>query len=194
MPDLLIQELPSELSPSFDELAVKFRPIFSRIAEGAVERELKRVLPYEQVEWLREAGFGAVRIPAEHGGGGATIPQFFRLLTELGEADSNVSHLFRGHFSFLEQRINSPDDGTKEWWFPKIVDGALIGYAMAEKAETTTNTLQLVAEGDHFTLNGTKYYSTGTLYADWIVASAVEGEERVAVASSCPRTGRYPNR
>src|SRR4051794_26830687 len=89
-------------APAWEDLAARFRPIFARIAEGAVERERTRTLAHEPVSWLRDAGFGAVRIPKAYGGLGATLPQLFRLLLELGEADSNVSHLLRGHFSFLE--------------------------------------------------------------------------------------------
>ena len=42
----------------YPELADRFRPVFAKIAEGALERETERRLPYDQVSWLREAGFG----------------------------------------------------------------------------------------------------------------------------------------
>ena len=54
-------------------LAARFRPIFTRIAESSVERERNRALPHEPIRWLKEAGFGAVRVPVEHGGGGASL-------------------------------------------------------------------------------------------------------------------------
>lgn len=168
--------------PTYEELAQRFRPIFERIAEGAVEREQNRALPYEAVKWLREAGFGRVRIPQAYGGFGATIPQLFRLLVELATADSNVSHLLRGHFAFLESRINHTDEAVREFWFPKIVEGALIGYAMAELTEVTGTSATITQTDGKWFLNGKKYYSTGTIYADWIVASVVDGEERVSVA------------
>ncbi len=168
--------------PSYDELARRFRPIFARIAEDAVRREQMRQLPFEAVGWLREAGFGAMRIPRSYGGLGATLPQLFRLLIELGEADSNVSHLFRGHFAFLEGRLNAPEKSTHDFWFPKVVAGTLIGYAMAERTESTGGTATLSRDGDGWVVDGTKYYSTGTIYADWIVASVLDGEERVSVA------------
>lgn len=33
-------------SPDYEQLAARFRPIFTRIAEGALERERNRNLPY----------------------------------------------------------------------------------------------------------------------------------------------------
>ena len=174
--------LSAATAPTWDELATRFRPIFARIAEGAVAREQKRTLAYEPVAWLREAGFGAVRIPKSYGGLGATIPQLFRLLLELGEADSNVSHLFRGHFAFLEARLNIPDAASHARWFPQIAQGIILGYAMAERTEHTGGSAKLLNENGGYFVDGTKYYSTGTIYADWIIVSLLEGEERVSVA------------
>ena len=47
----------------YDALAAAFRPIFTRIAQGAAEREQQRILPDEPIRWLKEAGFGTLRIP-----------------------------------------------------------------------------------------------------------------------------------
>lgn len=175
--------------PSYEELASRFRPVFERIAKDAVRREQLRELPFEAVQWLREAGFTKVRIPQAYGGLGATIPQFFKLLTELAEADSNVSHLLRGHFAFLESRINHTDEAVRQFWFPKIVEGNVIGYAMAELTEVTGTSATITQRDGKWFLNGKKYYSTGTIYADWIVASVTDGDERVSVALPATATG-----
>lgn len=67
----------------YEQLAATFRPIFARIAQGAAAREQNRILPDEQIRWLKEAGFGTVRIPREKGGWGASLPQLIALLIEL---------------------------------------------------------------------------------------------------------------
>ncbi|STQ45951.1 Uncharacterised protein [Ewingella americana] len=61
-------------TPEYLALAERFRPVFARIAEGVVERENSRTLPLEPLRWLKEAGFGTVRIPVADGGLGATLP------------------------------------------------------------------------------------------------------------------------
>ena len=59
------EKLPLSYGTDYEQLAARFRPVFTRIAEGALERERTRALPYEQIVWLKEAGFGAVRVPRE---------------------------------------------------------------------------------------------------------------------------------
>ena len=174
---------------SYDDLAERFRPIFRKIAEGAVAREQSRTLAFEAVAWLREAGFGALRIPQAYGGLGATLPQTFRLLTELGEADSNLPQIFRAHFAFVEERLNSKDEADRRRWLTLIVEGALFGAAMAEKTEATETTVTLKKDGARWILDGYKYYSTGTIYSDWIVAVALEGTEYVSLAVPTTSSG-----
>lgn len=173
----------------YEALATPFRPIFAQIAATSVEREISRALPFEHINALREAGFGKVRIPRELGGGGATIQQFFRLLEELATADSNVAHAFRGHFAFLEERLLQRDEAAISFWFPKVLDNKLIGYAMAERTAETSNSTLLTRDGDGWHLNGTKYYSTGTIYSDWIVAAAKDGDDFCAVAVDAKAEG-----
>ena len=167
--------------PAYETLAALFRPIFARIAQSAVEREEERRLPFAEVAALRDAGFGAIRLPVAQGGLGATLPQLFRLLTELGEADSNVVQILRAHFAFVEGRLNSDDSEANERWLPYVAANKLIGAAMAERTAATETTLELRRDGDAFRLDGEKYYCTGTLYADWVQAAAKEDEERISV-------------
>lgn len=156
--------------PDYNELAAHFRPIFARIAEGAVEREQHRRLTHEPIRWLKEAGFGTLRIPRDEGGLGASLPQLFQLLTELAEADSNLPQALRAHFAFVEDRLNQPDSEARRRWFRRFVDGELVGSGWSEignlKLGEVLTKVSPTAEG--WRLAGEKYYSTGTLYADWI--------------------------
>ncbi|MBX9935163.1 MAG: monooxygenase, partial [Burkholderiaceae bacterium] len=64
----------SILGPQYEAIAEKYRPIFQRIADTALERERERKLGRDAIQWLKEARFGAVRVPVEYGGDGATLP------------------------------------------------------------------------------------------------------------------------
>lgn len=165
------QHLP-QLSTGTDyaRLAEKFRPIFARIAEGAVERERNRVLPFEPIKWLKKAGFGAVRVPVEHGGAGASLAQLVRLLIELAEADSNVPQALRGHFAFVEDRLNAHASAAQDVWFQRFVAGDLVGCAWTEIGAVKVGDVitRVSRQGGQWLVNGTKYYSTGSIFSDWI--------------------------
>lgn len=172
--------IPAEVS--YADLHQRFADVFARIADTAVAREQQRELAHDAVAWLREAGFGALRVPQALGGLGASLPQLFRLLIELGEADSNLPQIVRAHFGFVEGRLSSRDSASQDYWFAKVVDGELWGAAMAERTDTTRNSVTLSAVDSGWQLDGEKYYCTGTLYANWIAAVALDGEDFVSLA------------
>jgi len=151
-------------------LAARFQPIFARIAEGAVERERTRTLPFEPIKWLKQAGFGAVRVPVEFGGAGASLPQLFQLLIELAAADSNVTQALRGHFAFVEDRLNAQAFSPQNAWFERFVAGELVGNAWTEVGDVKIGQVitRISRQGEQWVANGTKFYSTGSLFADWI--------------------------
>ena len=161
---------PLSTGTDYEKLAERFRPIFARIAEGALERERSRSLPFELIKWLKEAGFGAVRVPVEYGGAGASLPQLFQLLIELAEADSSVPQALRGHFAFVEDRLNAHAVASQEIWFQRFVAGELVGNAWTEVGAVKIGEVgtRVSRQGDQWVVNGIKYYSTGSIFADWI--------------------------
>ncbi|MDO9357942.1 MAG: acyl-CoA dehydrogenase family protein [Polaromonas sp.] len=161
-------------APSSEELAARFRPIFQRIAEHATQREIERELAHEPVAWLQAERFGALRVPREHGGIGASVEQLYDLLIELGEADSNLPQILRAHFGFIERLLAEIDPALHGPWMRLAAEGVVFGNATTELGDGSLTTMQttLRRDGDAWCLDGDKYYSTGTLYADWVSVSA----------------------
>lgn len=164
------ETVPLSRGADYEQLAARFRPIFSRIAEGALERERTLALPHEQIVWLKEAGFGAVRVPVEYGGAGATLAQLVQLLIELAEADSSLPQALRGHFAFVEDRINAAPGALRDKWLERFVAGQVVGNAWTEVGAVKIGDVitRVSRRGDQWVVNGTKYYSTGSIFADWI--------------------------
>ncbi|UOT03424.1 acyl-CoA dehydrogenase family protein [Rhodococcus opacus] len=166
------------------ELEDRFHPIFDRIAEGALDRERDRRLPFDEVGLLRDARFGALRVPVEFGGFGASVRQLFGLLIDLAAAESNLPQALRVHWSFVEdQRLAAPAV-SRERWLRAAAEGTLVGNAITEPgvgaADRYQTTLRRRDDGT-WVLDGEKYYSTGSLYADHILVAADRDGERVSV-------------
>ncbi|MET0529258.1 MAG: monooxygenase [Microvirga sp.] len=165
---------PEPKSFTFDEVAAIFRPIFSRITEGTLDRERERRLPFEEVRWLKQQRFGALRVPVHFGGYGLDHASYLRLLIELAEADPNVAHLFRGHFAVVEEKLVEPEGNRRTIWLERLGRGEIVGNASTEPGESQLGkkSAQLVESESGWLLSGTKFYTTGSIFADWIDVSA----------------------
>ncbi len=170
-------------SPRLEEL-------FAAIGERAFERELADIAPHDAFALVRESGFGAFRLPRELGGAGASLLDFFDALIRLAAVDPNVAHALRSHFIFVDVRLGPFLRGEQRKWLEQVRAGALFGNATTELGNRNTGGLEadrfqtkLVPDGDGYRLNGTKFYSTGSLYFDWVSVVAVTSDGEVATAT-----------
>jgi len=161
----------SHLSPDLDAL-------LSAISEGASDRERERTLPFLQIDLIRKARLGVLRLAAEAGGAGSSIRELFEIVIRLGEADANVAHILRNHFSVVERLVRQPRTDQHREWQKAVADGAIIGLAATEletpKVGDVRPNTTLTPDGDDYLLNGTKYYSTGTLYSDYVLVRTAD--------------------
>ncbi|MDV7085959.1 acyl-CoA dehydrogenase family protein [Rhodococcus opacus] len=166
------------------DLEDRFHPIFDRIAEGALGRERDRRLPFDEVGLLRDARFGALRVPVEFGGYGASVRQLFGLLVDLAAAESNLPQALRVHWSIVEDQRLADPTVSRERWLRAAAEGTLVGNAITEPgvgaADRYQTTLRRRDDGT-WVLDGVKHYSTGSLYADHILVAADRDGERVSV-------------
>jgi len=161
----------------YDEIAAPFRPIFREIAAAAIERDQERRLPFEEVKWLRDAGFGGLRIPAAYGGRDLTLPELFGLLIELSAADPNITNIFRSQLGFTEDLLNAPNGAWRDEWLSRLGRGEMIGSGFSELSNVriSEHSTTILKDGNGYRLNGEKFYTTGSIYADWINLAAVDG-------------------
>jgi alkylation response protein AidB-like acyl-CoA dehydrogenase len=129
---------------------------------------------------VRRYRIGALRIPRELGGGGATVSELISAVIEMAILDPNVAHTLRSHFLFVEAHLLDFARGELEIRLQGVVDGLLVGNATTELGSRNTGgtergrfatTLRPRGDGGYI-LDGTKYYSTGTIYSDLVSVTA----------------------
>lgn len=182
--NLPVADLSFRLASPPDLSSPDWQRLFDHIGLGAAERERERILPFEAVDLLKTARFGALRLRKEDGGAGATFRELYAIAIRLAAADANVAHIFRNHFTVAEQYARTPYDAQSRRWQEQVRDGAIFGLASTETGAnpaggTRPDTL-LTPDGDGFRLDGVKYYSTGTLFADAVLVRAADAERRLA--------------
>ncbi|WP_394162098.1 acyl-CoA dehydrogenase family protein [Galactobacter valiniphilus] len=176
------QASPEELAAVRERLT----PALEILRAGVVERDAARELPREGVAALAAAGFAALRVPREFGGAGLSLTQLFAVLTEVAAADPNAAQALRGHLAFVEDRLVSAPGPERDAWFARFVAGELAGNAWTDAAvskQGLTST-RLSRKGGDWVLDGTKYYSTGSIFAQWIdvyADSPEHGEDVIAL-------------
>ncbi|MEN3317129.1 MAG: hypothetical protein V7643_530 [Mycobacterium sp.] len=159
--------------------------LLTQIGAGARARDLNDENPFDQVASLKRAGFGTLRLPEHLGGAGFTVPQLFSTILDVAHADPIVAHIFRTHFWFVEERLRSADDPSSARWLHKVADAKIFGNAFSEKGSLAVgslvfNTRLLPAPGGGYRLNGEKYYSTGTLFSDYLTVATTADRDSVA--------------
>lgn len=157
--------------------ADRLQELFALIGAGALDRERTGERPFAAIDLIRDARLGALRVPAEDGGGGASLRELFATVIALASVDVNVAHILRGHFAHVEERLRLGGEERR-----RVIDlalsGKLVGNASTELGTTTVGEFtwktRLTPHGNELRLNGTKYFTTGTLYADYTEVLASE--------------------
>jgi alkylation response protein AidB-like acyl-CoA dehydrogenase len=170
------------LGGSVDERLARLPEVVASLRRDDPAAERDRVLQYKAVELLRDTGALGLRVPTEFGGPGGTVRDVLSAVIQIGRGSSNVAQALRSHFGFSERLLsNRATADEREEWFPRVNAGIIVGNAITDadgRAPSSADTKVLPDTDGVLRLNGYKFYSTGTLYADVIAVSALDAQGR----------------
>ncbi|MGF0317826.1 acyl-CoA dehydrogenase family protein [Nocardia fluminea] len=162
-------------------------------AAGAVERDHSRRLPHEELDQLSASGLLAITVPAEFGGADLPPSVVAEVVRILAAADPNIAQVPHSHFVYLNLLRLAGTRAQRHDYFGKVLAGARIANAQSERGGATVADISTVLRLDHdttvadaessqddvtgdavsariearrFVVEGTKYYCTGSLFAD----------------------------
>lgn len=151
-------------------IVVAVKEFAAKAAVGAVDRERGREEIGGLVPELLATGIGRLRVPASLGGADGSVASLGALLVEIAAADSNLVQIIRGHLGFVEfLRLT----GASDELLAAAGRGEFFGPAASSKGTPTLIDGVRLHDG---LLSGAKYYTTGSLYADWINVLVPAGE------------------
>lgn len=161
--------------------------VAERLAAGfrqtAAQRDRERRLPWDEIESYTASGLGAITIPRAHGGLEASYETLARVFATLCAADPSLGQIPQNHFALIQ---NLRDTGSAEQqarWFRAVLDGHRFGNAGPERKAKAGHLYQATArlhrdEQGGLRVSGTRFYSTGAIFAHWIPFRAVDEAER----------------
>lgn len=159
-----------------------------QVADFALEerniRDQNRVLPTEQIIQFSQKGLGGIRVPQQYGGAfvsNKTLAHVFRILSK---ADANVGQIPQNQFGLLNFINITGSDAQKQFIYTEVLAGKRIANGGPEKNSKDTKAIQttLSLENGQYLLNGEKFYSTGTSFADWLAIRALHPDGYTVLA------------
>jgi butyryl-CoA dehydrogenase len=164
------------------EIADKYvRPV-------AAELDRDQTYPWDIVKKLQEAGLMGVWIPKEYGGAGGGLKNLCIIVEELSRACGGVGVAYAvnalGSFPII---LNGTEE-QKHLWLPQIAGGEkLIAYGLSEKeagSDAGSIKTRAVKNGDYYTINGDKKWTTNagaaSLYTIYCVTDPERGTRGVS--------------
>jgi len=169
--------------------------VISDIAGLSVGWDRDRDLPIVTVRRLIDAGFGALTVPVEFGGRGLGLSDFFTELQQLAAADPNIAQLLRPHFAFIQRQLLAPAKEQRRDDLGRAGAGELFATASHERSSATVGSFETrITEVDgELRLSGTKHYTTGSIYADWISVLAESDNGIVSATIDAHSAGVHTN-
>lgn len=168
-----------ELTDMQEQWKNKAREFAERIVAPVVEEvERKGRFPMELWEELKRGGFTGITIPTEYGGAGADHISYVTVIEELSKVSASLGGSLSVHTTLCTQTIlKFGNEQQKKRYLPPLARGEVIGaFALTEPgAGTDVASMESTAvlEGDHYVLNGRKYFITHATIAGVFIVVAI---------------------
>lgn len=133
---------PAEAVVSAHDLAVRF-------AEGAAERDAKRILPHQQITALADSGLLAITVPSALGGADLPAETLAEVLRLLAWGDPNIAQIPHSHFVFVNQLRTEGSPAQQARLLTPLLSGGMIANAQSEfgTADPREFRTTLIADG-----------------------------------------------
>jgi SfnB family sulfur acquisition oxidoreductase len=181
-----------------DEEAVEVaRKLAAAFATQAGARDHDRRLPAAEMDELSASGLLGVTVPARFGGAQVRVATLAEVFRVLAAADASIAQIPHSHFVFLEALRRQGTQEQQAFYFAEALGGARFANAQSERGGRTAaddaTTLRPRPGGGHV-LDGEKFYSTGALFAHWLVVRAVLAEAPASPGGAAPKVLAYVRR
>jgi acyl-CoA dehydrogenase len=166
---------------SEEELRDGVRELCSRFADEYWRRiDREEAYPQEFVDALTEAGWLAALIPAEYGGAGLGVSQGAVIMEEINRSGANGGAC-HAQMYIMGTLLRHGSEEQKQQWLPKIASGELRLQAFGvTEPDAGLDTLRIRTrarrEGERYTVNGQKIWTSRALQSDLMLLLARTGE------------------
>jgi len=162
---------PAHCIQSEEEALEIARSLAVGFALQASDRDINRVLPYDEIETLSQSGLFGISVPSEHGGIDISNSVLAEIIAILAGADPSIAQILQTHFHVLEAVRTGGSEEQKSSLFARVMAGDRFGSVSSDAGTggAGQSDLQLTHDGLGYRLNGRSFHSASVLFSDWIV-------------------------
>lgn len=155
----------------------------TELKQTAQERDFQSGVPNYEIQRLRETGLLPLVVPQTYGGIGATWVEALPIVREIAKADSSTAQLYGYHLllTVLGQVAGTPEQADR--YYRETAEQHLFWGNAINVRDTR---LHIEPEGNHYRVNGTKTFCTGTVVADRRVCGAMQQDSDIPVLFILP--------
>jgi SfnB family sulfur acquisition oxidoreductase len=166
-----------------EAIAVAHR-IAALLREGAAERDRRREVPADVVDAFSNSGLWGITVPRQYGGAEVSFATLAQVIAIISAADPSLGQIPQNHYCLLEDIRLQGTEEQKRFFFDLVLKGHRFANALSETGGKNVADIRtrLVAEGDHYRIDGRKGYCTGSLYAHWLGVLALDDQDRAQLA------------
>lgn len=160
------------------------RLLAESFAQQASDRDINRVLPYDEIDTLSQSGLLGISAPSEHGGIDISNSVLTEVVAILAEADPSIAQIPQTHFHVLEAVRIGGSEEQKAFLFARAIIGDRFGGVFPDigAGATGQGDLLLTPDGLGYRLNGRSFRSTSVLFSDWIAVFVPDEHDGLVVA------------
>lgn len=167
------------------------RELAAVFADGASRRDRERILPWAELDRWSASGLGAITVPRAYGGADVSYATLAEVFTILSAADAALGQIPQNHFGLLGVLREIGTDAQKRRYYGEVLAGRRLGNAGPPRRSAASGTVlqsdtRLRRTPDGLRLTGTRFYSTGALFAHRVPVRALDDDDR-AVQVWAPR-------
>ncbi|SED20960.1 SfnB family sulfur acquisition oxidoreductase [Rhodobacter sp. 24-YEA-8] len=159
------------------EVAAFLRP-------GAAERDATRHVPAEVVDHFSNSGLWGIQVPRAYGGAEVSYATLAEVIAIISAADPSLGQIPQNHYCLLEDLRLQGTEEQKRHYFGLVLQGHRFANALSETGGKNVADLQtrLTRDGEGYVIEGRKGYCTGSLYAHYLGALALDDQDRAQLA------------
>ena len=160
------------------------------LLQGAVERDIKKIWPSDQISKMGELGFMGMMVSEEWGGSSLDTISYCIAMEEISKIDASAGVIMSVNNSLVCYLLEKyASDIIKDKYLIKLAKGKKLGaFSLSEPQSgsdaSNMNTFAKL-DGDSYVLNGTKNWVTNGINCDYVLVFALTQKEVGHKGISC---------